>query len=48
MLEGYIVNLIVLDIMMFEMDGLELCDCIKLDLDYSYIFIVLLMVKIIL
>lgn len=44
-LEGYTVNLIVSDIMMPEMDGLELCDRIKSDLDYSHIPIVLLTAK---
>ena len=44
-LEGHTVNLIVSDIMMSEMDGLELCDRIKSDLDYSHIPIVLLTAK---
>lgn len=44
-LEEHTVNLIVSDIMMPEMDGLELCDRIKSDLDYSHIPIVLLTAK---
>lgn len=44
-LEEHTVNLIVSDIMMPEMDGLELCDRIKSDLNYSHIPIVLLTAK---
>lgn len=45
-LDNYYVNLVVSDVMMFQMDGFELCKIIKLDLSYSYIFVVLLIVKI--
>lgn len=44
-LENQIVNLVVSDIMMPEMDGLELCDHIKSDLNYSHIPIILLTAK---
>ena len=44
-LEEHTVNLVISDIMMPEMDGLELCDYMKSELDYSHIPIILLTAK---
>lgn len=44
-LEAEAVNLVITDIMMPEMDGLELCEHIKSELDYSHIPVVLLTAK---
>ena len=44
-LQDSIVNLVLSDIMMPEMDGLELCDVIKSNLDYSHIPVILLTAK---
>lgn len=44
-LKEHTVNLVVTDIMMPEMDGLELCEHLKSELDYSHIPIILLTAK---
>ena len=44
-LQEHTVHLVVTDIMMPEMDGLELCDRLKSELDYSHIPIILLTAK---
>lgn len=44
-LEEHTVNLVISDIMMPEMDGLELCEHLKSELDYSHIPIILLTAK---
>lgn len=44
-LEKEVVNLVISDIMMPEMDGLELCERLKSDVDYSHIPIILLTAK---
>ena len=41
-LKEHTVNLVISDIMMPEMDGLELCEHLKSKLDYSHIPIILL------
>lgn len=43
-----IVDVIVSDVMMLEMNGLELMVKVKLDIEYFYIFVILLIVKMIL
>ncbi|MCI1648421.1 MAG: response regulator [Bacteroides sp.] len=44
-LKDHVVNLVISDIMMPEMDGLELCDRLKSELDYSHIPVILLTAK---
>ena len=44
-LESEVVNLVITDIMMPEMDGLELCEHLKSELDYSHIPVILLTAK---
>ena len=44
-LEEHTVNLVISDIMMPEMDGLELCEHLKSELDHSHIPIILLTAK---
>lgn len=44
-LEEHVVHLVISDIMMPEMDGLELCEHLKSELDYSHIPIILLTAK---
>ncbi|WP_418698984.1 two-component regulator propeller domain-containing protein [Bacteroides sp.] len=44
-LKEHTVNLVITDIMMPEMDGLELCEHLKSELDYSHIPIILLTAK---
>lgn len=44
-LKEQLVNLVISDIMMPEMDGLELCEHLKSELDYSHIPIILLTAK---
>ena len=44
-LEENTINLVISDIMMPEMDGLELCERLKSELDYSHIPIILLTAK---
>lgn len=44
-LKEHTVNLVISDIVMPEMDGLELCDHLKSELDYSHIPIILLTAK---
>lgn len=41
----YIFDFIFFDIMMFEMDGIEMCWVLKIDFEYCYIFILLFIVK---
>ena len=45
MLKEHTVNLVISDIMMPEMNGLELCEHLKSELDYSHIPIILLTAK---
>lgn len=44
-LKEHVVNLVITDIMMPEMDGLELCEHLKSELEYSHIPIILLTAK---
>lgn len=44
-LQEHTVNLVITDIMMPEMDGLELCEHLRSELDYSHIPIILLTAK---
>lgn len=44
----YLFDLIISDVMMFYKDGYEICEILKMDQWISYIFIILLMVKVVL